>query len=131
MTRTIRILVAKLGLDTHDRGALVVVHALKNAGMEVIYTGFRQKTSTVVQTALQEDVDVIGVSSMNGAHMTVVPDLMNALKKENASDISVVVGGIIPPQDADELKKLGVKEVFGPGTSTSDIVEFIKTSMAD
>lgn len=126
MARRIRVLVAKPGLDGHDRGAKVVARALRDAGMEVIYTGLRKTPEQVVNAALQEDVDVIGVSLLSGAHMAIVPRMMELLKENQAEDIVVIVGGIIPPMDIPRLKAMGVDEVFVPGSSLDEIVAFIK-----
>lgn len=126
MERKIRVLVAKPGLDGHDRGAKVVARALRDAGMEVIYTGLRQTPQQIVKAAVQEDVDVIGLSILSGAHMVLVPEVLKLLKENEAEDIKVVVGGIIPEKDARELLSMGVKAVFTPGTSTQKIVEVIQ-----
>jgi methylmalonyl-CoA mutase C-terminal domain/subunit len=123
--RKIRVLVAKPGLDGHDRGAKLVARALRDAGMEVIYTGLRQTPEMIAETALQEDVDVVGLSILSGAHMTLTPKIMIQLKKSELEDILVVIGGIIPEEDIDPLRQMGVHGVFGPGTSTQDIVDFI------
>lgn len=125
--RKIRVLVAKPGLDGHDRGAKVVARALRDAGMEVIYTGLRQTPEQVVEAALQEDVDCLGLSILSGAHMTLVPKIIQLLKENNAEDILVTVGGIIPDEDIPQLKKLGVAAVFGPGTPTQDIITFVQS----
>jgi methylmalonyl-CoA mutase C-terminal domain/subunit len=122
----IRVLIAKPGLDGHDRGAKVVAKALRDAGMEVIYTGLRQTPEQIVKTAIQEDVDIIGLSILSGAHMNICSKLLNLMKENGIDNIPVFVGGIIPPDDAEELKKMGIKEVFGPGTPLSTIVEKIK-----
>jgi len=122
----IRVLVAKPGLDGHDRGAKVIARALRDAGMEVIYTGLRQTPEMVVSAALQEDVDVIGLSILSGAHNAIVPRVMELLKQKKMGDVLVVVGGIIPDQDMDSLKKAGVAAVFQPGTSMDEIVTFIR-----
>lgn len=122
---TIRVLVAKPGLDGHDRGAKVVARALRDAGMEVIYTGIRQTPEMIVETALQEDVDVIGLSILSGAHMELFPLILDGLKKKGIGDRPVVAGGIIPEEDVAALKKMGVQAVFGPGTSTKDIINFV------
>ena len=124
--RKIRVLVAKPGLDGHDRGAKVVARALRDAGMEVIYTGIRQTPEMIVEAALQEDVDVLGLSILSGAHTTLFPRIMQLLKEKGMDDILVVVGGIIPDDDRPLMEELGIKGVFGPGTSTQEIVEFIK-----
>jgi methylmalonyl-CoA mutase C-terminal domain/subunit len=122
----IRILIAKPGLDGHDRGAKVIARALRDAGMEVIYTGLRQTPEMIVESALQEDVDAIGLSILSGAHMTLFPRVIELLKEKGLDDVLVFGGGIIPDQDVPELKRLGVKGIFGPGTSTDTIVEFIR-----
>ena len=122
----IRVLVAKPGLDGHDRGAKVIARALRDAGMEVIYTGLRQTPEMIVNAALQEDVQVIGLSILSGAHKVIVPRIMELLREREMTDILVVVGGIIPDQDAAELKRLGVAEVFQPGASLDKIVGFIR-----
>jgi methylmalonyl-CoA mutase C-terminal domain/subunit len=125
--RRIRVLVAKPGLDGHDRGAKIVARALRDAGMEVIYTGLRQTPEMIVNAALQEDVDAIGISILSGAHHTIVPRICELLRGEGLEDILLVVGGIIPDEDIPELKKAGVAEVFQPGASTQQIVDFIRT----
>ena len=127
--RPIRVLVAKPGLDGHDRGAKVVAAALRDAGMEVIYTGLRQTPEMIVNAALQEDVQVIGLSILSGAHNAIVPRLMELLREKEMSDVLVVVGGIIPDEDAADLKKLGVAEVFQPGASLEKIIQFIRDSV--
>ncbi len=119
-------LIAKPGLDGHDRGAKVVARALRDAGMEVIYTGLRQTPEMIVEAALQEDVDCIGLSILSGAHMALFPRVMELLRKEGADDILVVGGGIIPEDDIPELKKAGIAEIFGPGTPLEEIVKFIQ-----
>jgi methylmalonyl-CoA mutase, C-terminal domain len=124
--RKIRVVVAKPGLDGHDRGAKIIARALRDAGMEVIYTGLHQTPEQIVETALQEDADAVGISILSGAHMTLVPRIVELLREQQAEDVLVVVGGTIPAQDIPELKELGVAEVFGPGASTQDIVEFIR-----
>jgi len=124
--RNIRVLVAKPGLDGHDRGAKVVARALRDAGMEVIYTGIRQTPEMIVEAALQEDVDVVGLSILSGAHMALCPRVVELLKAHDMADVVVLVGGIIPDDDVAPLKALGVKGVFGPGTSTGEIVRFIR-----
>jgi len=126
--RKIRVLIAKPGLDSHDRGAKVVARALRDAGMEVIYTGLRQTPEQIVETALQEDVDVIGLSILSGAHTTLFPKTMQLLKKKGLTDVVVFAGGIIPQEDVPALKKIGIREVFGPGTPTSTLVEFVKSN---
>ena len=123
--RKIRVIVAKPGLDGHDRGAKVVARALRDAGMEVIYTGLRQTPEQVVEAALQEDVDVIGLSILSGAHNYIVPRMMELLKKAGAGDVLVTVGGIIPEEDVKALEASGVRGIFGPGTPTDAIVKFI------
>ena len=123
--RPIRVLVAKVGLDGHDRGARIIATSLRDAGMEVIYTGLRQTPEMVVNTALQEDVDAIGISILSGAHMTVFPKIINLIKQKGMDDVLLTGGGIIPDDDMDELKKLGTGELFPPGTNTKDIVEYI------
>lgn len=125
----IRVLVAKPGLDGHDRGAKVIARALRDAGMEVIYTGLRQTPEMIVNAALQEDVQVIGLSILSGAHNTVVPRIMDLLREKEMMDVLVLVGGIIPDEDAAELKRIGVAEVFQPGTSLEKIVHFIRDSV--
>ena len=125
MNKPIRVLVAKPGLDGHDRGAKVIARALRDAGMEVIYTGLRQTPEMIASAALQEDVDVIGLSILSGAHNTICPQLMNLLREKGMSDVTVLVGGIIPEADISGLKKSGIGEIFLPGTSTQDIVDFI------
>lgn len=124
--RKIRVLIAKPGLDGHDRGAKVVARALRDAGFEVIYTGLRQTPEQIVNTALQEDVDVIGLSILSGAHNVLVPRIMELLKEKGMEDVMVLVGGIIPDVDIPFLKSVGVSEIFLPGTSTEDIIKFIK-----
>ncbi len=126
MARKIRVLVGKPGLDGHDRGAKVVAAALRDAGMEVIYTGLHQTCESIVEAAIQEDVDVIGLSILSGAHMTLFPKVLNLLKKRHAGDIIVIGGGIIPQADMKKLEKKGVKKLFGPGTPTSEIVAWIQ-----
>jgi methylmalonyl-CoA mutase, C-terminal domain len=123
--RKIRVLIAKPGLDSHDRGAKVVARALRDAGMEVIYTGLRQTPEQIAETALQEDVDVIGLSILSGAHRTLFPRIMELLRQKGLTDIMVFAGGIIPEEDASELKKLGIKEIFGPGTPTETIIRYV------
>jgi methylmalonyl-CoA mutase, C-terminal domain len=126
MDRRIRVLVAKPGLDGHDRGAKVIARALRDAGMEVIYTGLRQTPEMIVNAALQEDVQVIGLSILSGAHNAIVPRVMELLKQKQMDDVIVLVGGIVPDEDAEQLKKLGVAAVFQPGASLEEIVEFIR-----
>jgi len=122
----IRVLVAKPGLDGHDRGAKVIARALRDAGMEVIYTGLRQTPEMVVNASLQEDVQVIGLSILSGAHNAIVPRVMDLLKQNKMDDVLVLVGGIIPDQDIEALKKIGVAGIFQPGTPMNDIVKFIR-----
>lgn len=129
MERKIRVLVAKPGLDGHDRGAKIVARALRDAGMEVIYTGLHQTAEMVVETAIQEDVDVVGLSLLSGAHMTLFVDVTRLLKEKGMEDVLVVGGGIIPEDDAPKLKKAGVAGVFGPGTHCDEIVKFIKKNV--
>jgi len=124
--RKIRVVIAKPGLDSHDRGAKIVARALRDAGMEVIYTGLRQTPEQIAETALQEDVDVIGLSILSGAHNTLFPRTMDLLKKKGLKDVLVFAGGIIPEEDIPALKKMGIKEVFGPGTPTSTLVKFVR-----
>ena len=126
MNRPIRVLVAKVGLDGHDRGAKVIATSLRDAGMEVIYTGLRQTPEMVVNTALQEDVDAIGVSILSGAHMTVFPKIIALMKEKEMNDVLVTGGGIIPEEDMAELKRLGVGALFAPGTTTTEIANYIK-----
>jgi methylmalonyl-CoA mutase C-terminal domain/subunit len=128
--KKIRVLIAKPGLDGHDRGAKVVARALRDAGMEVIYTGIRQTPEMIVQAALQEDVDVIGLSCLSGAHLELFTDVMEGLGKNEMTDVIVIAGGIIPEDDIPALEKMGVKGFFGPGARTSDIVESIKKLVA-
>lgn len=125
----IRVLVAKPGLDGHDRGAKVIARALRDAGMEVIYTGLRQTPEMIVNAALQEDVQVIGLSILSGAHNAIIPRVMDLLSEKKMTDVVVIVGGIIPDDDADQLKKLGVAAVFQPGAPLEGIVEFIRNSV--
>jgi methylmalonyl-CoA mutase, C-terminal domain len=128
-TTPIRVLVAKPGLDGHDRGAKVIARALRDAGMEVIYTGLRQTPEMIVNAAIQEDVDCIGLSILSGAHNVIVPRIMALLKEHDASDILVVLGGTIPTQDIPALKEAGVAEIFGPGTPLETTVEFIRSNL--
>ena len=129
--RKIRVLVAKPGLDGHDRGAKVVARALRDAGMEVIYTGIRQTPEMIAEAALQEDVDVVGLSILSGAHMALCPRVVELLQAQDMADVVVLVGGIIPDDDVAPLKALGVKGVFGPGTSTGEIVAFIREQVGE
>ena len=124
--KTLRILVAKPGLDGHDRGAKVVARALRDAGFEVIYTGLHQTPEMIVQAALQEDVDAVGLSILSGAHMTIFPNVLKLLKKKKVTDILLFGGGIIPDEDKKRLYKLGVGKLFGPGTDTTEIIEYLK-----
>ncbi|MCL4459494.1 MAG: cobalamin B12-binding domain-containing protein [Chloroflexi bacterium] len=127
--RKIRVLIAKPGLDGHDRGAKVVARALCDAGMEVIYTGLRQTPEMIVEAAIQEDVDVIGLSILSGAHMVLIPRLMELLKARGAEDIPVIVGGIIPDGDGPVLREMGIKDIFGPGTPMPEIVAFLRDNI--
>ena len=124
---TIRVLVAKPGLDGHDRGAKVVARALRDAGMEVIYTGIRQTPRMIVEAAAQEDVDVIGLSILSGAHLEIFPEIMRLLREKEMHDVTVVAGGIIPAEDRELLLRSGISAIFGPGTSTKEIVDVIRT----
>jgi len=124
--KKIRVLIAKPGLDGHDRGAKVVARALRDAGMEVIYTGLRQTPEMIVETALQEDVDVVGLSILSGAHMTLFPRIMQLLRDNGLDDVLVVAGGIIPDDDVPLLQEMGVRAVFGPGTPMKEIIAFIR-----
>jgi methylmalonyl-CoA mutase C-terminal domain/subunit len=124
--RKIRVVVAKPGLDGHDRGAKIIARALRDAGMEVIYTGLHQTPEQIVETVLQEDADAVGLSILSGAHMTLVPRVVELLREQDAGDVLVTVGGTIPNQDIPQLKQLGVAEVFTPGAPTQDIIDFIK-----
>jgi methylmalonyl-CoA mutase cobalamin-binding domain/chain len=128
--RKIRVVIAKPGLDGHDRGAKIIARALRDAGMEVVYTGLHQTPEQIVETAIQEDADAVGVSILSGAHMTLVPRILEGLRANEAEDVLVVVGGTIPAEDAEELKSLGVAEVFGPGAATSEIVDFLRGAVA-
>ena len=125
----IRVLVAKPGLDGHDRGAKVIARALRDAGMEVIYTGIRQTPEMIVEAALQEDVDAIGMSILSGAHLELFPRVMQRLKEKGMEGVVVFAGGIIPEDDVPEMKKIGIKAVFGPGASIKEIVEFVKSTV--
>jgi methylmalonyl-CoA mutase C-terminal domain/subunit len=124
--RRIRVVVAKPGLDGHDRGAKIIARALRDAGMEVIYTGLHQTPEQIVATVIQEDADAVGLSILSGAHMTLVPRVVELLREEGVDDVVVTVGGTIPADDIDELKRLGIAEVFTPGASTQEIVDFIE-----
>lgn len=128
--RRIRVLIAKPGLDGHDRGAKVVARALRDAGFEVIYTGLRQSPEDIAQAAIDEDVDVVGLSSLSGAHNELFPEVVRLLHEQGAGDILVIGGGIIPPGDVPALKQAGIAEVFGPGVPTRTIVEFIRNQVA-
>ena len=123
-------MIAKPGLDGHDRGAKSIARALRDAGLEVIYTGPHQTPEQIVETAIQEDADAVGVSILSGAHMTLVPRIVAGLRERDAGDVLVVVGGTIPQDDADELKSQGVAEVFGPGATTTEIVDFLRGAVA-
>jgi methylmalonyl-CoA mutase C-terminal domain/subunit len=129
--KRIRVLIAKPGLDGHDRGAKIIARALRDAGMEVIYTGLRQTPEMIASAAVQEDVDVIGLSILSGAHKTLAPRLMELLEEKGMSDVTVLLGGTIPVNDIPALKKAGIAEVFLPGTSMQDIVEFVRRATAD
>jgi methylmalonyl-CoA mutase C-terminal domain/subunit len=126
VARKIRVVIAKPGLDGHDRGAKIIARALRDAGMEVIYTGLHQTPEQIVETALQEDADAVGISILSGAHMTLVPKIVEGLRESGAEDVLVVVGGTIPAEDARDLKDKGVAEVFTPGAPTGAIVEFLR-----
>ena len=126
MAGKIRVVVAKPGLDGHDRGAKIIARALRDAGMEVIYTGLHQTPEQIVETVLQEDADAVGLSILSGAHMTLVPRVVQLLREQDAGDVIVTVGGTIPAQDIPELEELGVAAVFTPGAPTSDIIDFIR-----
>lgn len=123
--KTIRVLVAKPGLDGHDRGAKVIARALRDAGMEVIYTGLHQLPEMIVQTAIQEDVQVVGLSILSGAHNTIVPEIIRGIKKGGLTDALILVGGIIPDDDMDDLKKMGVDMIFTPGSSLKSVIEYV------
>jgi methylmalonyl-CoA mutase C-terminal domain/subunit len=129
-SRKIRVVVAKPGLDGHDRGAKIIARALRDAGMEVIYTGLHQTPEQIAATVVQEDADAVGLSILSGAHMTLVPKVVRLLSEQDAGDVIVTVGGTIPADDIEELKSLGVAEVFTPGSPTDDIVEFIESAVA-
>ncbi|MBI4393511.1 MAG: cobalamin B12-binding domain-containing protein [Euryarchaeota archaeon] len=128
MEKKIRVLVAKPGLDGHDRGAKVIARALRDAGMEVIYTGLRQTPEEIVEAAIQEDVDAVALSILSGAHMTLLPRVVELLRSRSATDIMVAAGGVIPDDDAAELKKRGIKAVFGPGTTIETIIDFFRVN---
>jgi methylmalonyl-CoA mutase C-terminal domain/subunit len=127
--KKIRVVVAKPGLDGHDRGAKIIARALRDAGMEVIYTGLHQTPEQIVETVIQEDADAVGLSILSGAHMTLVPRVMELLREQGADDVVVTLGGTIPSDDVKELKELGVAEVFTPGASTEQAVEFIRNAV--
>ena len=126
MERKIRVLIAKPGLDGHDRGAKLIARALRDAGMEVIYTGLRQTPQMITNAALQEDVDVVGLSILSGAHMTLVPRVIDSLREAGMADVTIFVGGIIPEEDWSSLTEMGVKAVYGPGTSTQQVIDDVK-----
>ena len=130
-SRKIRVVVAKPGLDGHDRGAKIIARALRDAGMEVIYTGLHQTPEQIVATVLQEDADAVGLSILSGAHMTLVPRIVELLREQDAGDVLVTVGGTIPAQDIPELKELGVAAVFTPGAPTQDIIDFIRGAVVE
>lgn len=127
--RKIRVVVAKPGLDGHDRGAKIIARALRDAGMEVIYTGLHQTPEQIVETVIQEDADAVGLSILSGAHMTLVPRILELLRQQGADDVVVAVGGTIPPDDAEELKRMGVAGVFTPGASTQQAIDFIRAAV--
>ncbi len=126
MDRKIRVIIAKAGLDGHDRGAKVVASALRDAGMEIIYTGLRQTPQMIVEAAIQEDADAIGISILSGAHMTILPKIIDLMNQKNLNDVLLFGGGIIPQDDVKKLKDMGVGEIFTPGASTADIVKFLE-----
>ena len=128
-TRPIRVLVAKPGLDGHDRGAKVIARALRDAGMEVIYTGIRQTPEMIVEAAIQEDVDAVLLSILSGAHMALFPRIMELLKQSNVDDVLIAAGGILPDEDIPAIKAMGIKGCFGPGTSTDEVIEFVRTNV--
>jgi methylmalonyl-CoA mutase C-terminal domain/subunit len=130
VARKIRVVIAKPGLDGHDRGAKIIARALRDAGMEVIYTGLHQTPEQIVETAIQEDADAVGISVLSGAHMTLVPRILDGLREAGVEDVLVVVGGTIPAEDAEELKQLGVAAVFTPGAPTGEIVEFLRGAVS-
>ena len=129
MSRRIRVVVAKPGLDGHDRGAKIIARTLRDAGMEVIYTGLHQTPEQIVETAIQEDADAVGLSILSGAHMTLVPRILTLLRAQGADDVIVTVGGTIPGHDISELKRLGVAAVFTPGATLRDIIDFLQGSI--
>jgi methylmalonyl-CoA mutase C-terminal domain/subunit len=130
-SRKIRVVVAKPGLDGHDRGAKIIARTLRDAGMEVIYTGLHQTPEQIAETVIQEDADVVGLSILSGAHMTLVPRVVELLKDKQAEDVVVILGGTIPADDIPELKRLGVSEIFTPGASTQEIVEFVRGAVTN
>jgi methylmalonyl-CoA mutase C-terminal domain/subunit len=130
MDRKIRVLVAKPGLDGHDRGAKVVASAFRDAGMEVVYTGLHQTPEMIVEAAIQEDVDIVGLSILSGAHMALFPKILKLLKEQGADDKLVIGGGIIPDEDVESLKEMGIAEIFKPGTPTRQIVDYVKDALA-
>jgi methylmalonyl-CoA mutase C-terminal domain/subunit len=129
VARKIRVVIAKAGLDGHDRGAKIIARALRDAGMEVIYTGLHQTPEQIVETAIQEDADAVGISILSGAHMTLIPRVLEGLKENGVEDVLVLVGGTIPKPDVEELKGQGVAEVFTPGAPVSEIVDFLKSQL--
>ena len=131
MSKRLRILIAKPGLDGHDRGAKVIARALRDAGMEVIYTGLRQTPEMVVEAALQEDVDGVGLSILSGAHMTLVPRVLDGLRQAGLDHVKVFIGGIVPEEDVAALKEMGVSGVFGPGTNTQTVTEFVRRQLVE
>ncbi|AWR94608.1 cobalamin B12-binding domain-containing protein [Acidianus brierleyi] len=126
MEKRIKVIVAKLGLDGHDRGAKVIARALKDAGMEVVYTGLRQTPEQIVKTAIQEDADVVGISILSGAHLELIPKVVEIMRKNNLNDVGLVVGGVIPPEDIPKLKSIGVDDVFLPGSSLKEVAEKVR-----
>jgi methylmalonyl-CoA mutase cobalamin-binding domain/chain len=130
MESRIRVVIAKPGLDGHDRGAKVIARALRDAGMEVIYTGLHQTPEQIVETVIQEDADAVGISILSGAHMTLVPKILDLLREADLAEVLVIVGGTIPGEDADELRRLGVAEIFTPGSSTKAIVDYLRAHVA-
>jgi len=129
MEKSIRVLVAKPGLDGHDRGAKVIARALRDAGMEVIYTGLRQTPEQIVQAAIQEDVDVVAMSILSGAHNHLFPKVVNLLKEEGVDDMLIIGGGVIPDDDIPKLKEAGIEAIFTPGTPTTEVIEYIKNNL--
>jgi methylmalonyl-CoA mutase C-terminal domain/subunit len=129
--RKIRVVVAKPGLDGHDRGAKIIARALRDAGMEVIYTGLHQTPEQIAETVIQEDADAVGLSILSGAHMTLVPRVVEILREQGIEDVVITVGGTIPAEDVPELKRLGIAEVFTPGASTDEIVDFVRGAVSD